>query len=48
VPVPDQVPPDDVSDGGIVVDDDDTAGRIRVIHQGRPPFISTALVTPTS
>src|SRR6202021_4254571 len=48
VPVPDQVPAHHVGDGGIVVDHDDPAGGGGVVHQGRPPFIFTALVTPTS
>jgi hypothetical protein len=31
-----EVPPDDVRDGGVVVDDDDPAWRIEVTWQGFP------------
>jgi hypothetical protein len=45
VAVADQVTPDDVRDGGIVVDDDDPAWWIGIAYQGGP-FSSTAMVTP--
>jgi hypothetical protein len=46
VAVADEIPPDDVGDGGIVVHDDDPSWWIGVVYQGCP-FLSAAMVTPT-
>jgi hypothetical protein len=40
-----EITPDDVRDGGIVVDDDDPSWWIGIVYQGCP-FLSAAMVTP--